>query len=455
MKLEKECVPAADNQLASLSWRMYWIVRTGHFLECYNATLYGYFAVILSPLFFPEQHRITDSFFYAYALYSVGLLSRPLGAIFWGTIGDLYGRKLAFSCSIIFSGVPPLLIGCLPTYDSIGILAPVCLLLARIAQGVFYGGEATGVSLYVFENRGHGKKLGPSVCYFTALGVLGAAAGAFLGAFTTSLLSSSSWRWRLPFLCGGLLTLGMYFVRHYVIETSEYQGIVKNSPENKKISSKENWMKLLRDYYPIILLTALLSGLCISLLSCATVFSNSLFKIRGYSEMESLLLDGMALVADAGFIVLFGWCSEWIGLKKQIFLGLVMAFTAPVLGFYVISGDTISIPQLMLFLGMLTAAGASFAGTSLLYAVSLFPVRIRYSGAALGSNLGACIIGGNSAIAFEFLKDQLGNMGPAFFLSGLALVTMIVWFSVSFKRTFSYGPEYPEHTHAAPQDPPF
>lgn len=436
MRVKKTCVYVKEDELTLPSLRSsYYIARVGHFLECFNATLYGCFAVILSPLFFPQGESILQ----AYAAFSVGFLARPIGAILWGAIGDRYGRRIAFSYSIILSGIPPLIMGCLPSYDTIGIYAPLALFFARIMQGVCYGGEQAGVAIYIFENQEKNRSVVVSTCYVLAFGVLGAASGAFLGAASMFIADcwwpqASSWGWRVPFLCGGALTLGLYYVRQHFVETRDYQNFLKHAKDSaQKLPSEKpiyrGFVELIVSYYPQLLLTILCGGLSPTLLYYATVFGNHLFKMCGYTGYYSLLFNGATLLLDAAMILCFGFCSSIFGLRRQMMFSLGLIALAPLIGFLIFSGDHLKITDLLFFISFLVIAGSSLAGAGLLYVTEIFPMPVRYLGLSMGSNMGVCLIGGNSVVAFEFLTKHLGMMGPALLISALALMTLaaLLW----------------------------
>ena len=182
----------------------------GHIVECFDVTLYGFLAVQLAPLFFPstEQHLQTMA---AFGAFSAGFLARPLGALFFGYVGDKVGRKKPLLLSMVLVAIPTLIIGLLPAYDSIGIFAPIMLVLCRLAQGFFYGGELTGASLYVIENLDK-ETIGRYTGRIVSWGVMGAVIASGLAAIV-NLEGMPTWGWRLLFLIGGVSAVVIFFVR--------------------------------------------------------------------------------------------------------------------------------------------------------------------------------------------------------------------------------------------------
>src|ERR1700722_11205305 len=191
----------------------------GNALEYYDFMLYGFFATILAPLFFPSENP-SLSLIASMGSYGVGFLARPLGGIFFGHLGDRQGRKHTLSLSILLVTIPTLGIALLPTYAQIGIWAPLLLLLCRIFQGFCLGGETSGAMTYIIENAKPQEKDTASAwlvlsCY------LGTLVGTGLGAvFTLSFMPE--WGWRLTFVMGSLIALVGYYIRKKLKESPEF-----------------------------------------------------------------------------------------------------------------------------------------------------------------------------------------------------------------------------------------
>ena len=406
----------------------YYVIRSGHFLEKFNNSLYGFFAVMLSSLYFPSSH-VLESICYSYIAFAAAYLSRPLGAFFWGKIGDNFGRKNALLYSVTLSGVPTLCIGCLPTYPSIGIFAPMLLLTFRTLQGLCDAGEGTGISLYIYENRKKKSKknkfLGLESCYITAFGVLGAALAAYIGSFVT-LPMIPRWGWRIPFFVGGSLTLGLYFFKKHFLETMEY---IQNKAQTT-LQQKKPSLRSLMHYTPQIILTALLGALMACPLYGSTIFGNELFKKWGFSNSQSLFLNGSTFLLDAIFLLFFGYGSKILGLKRQLIFGLCALIILPFFAFYIITGEHISFFQAILFIIILTFSGATIAGYAITYVAKFFPVELRYSCITIGDNLGMFFIAGNTPLIFQYLINSLGLMGPPVFIAIIACLCLFMLWTV-------------------------
>jgi len=196
----------------------------GNALEYYDVMLYGFFAAALAPLFFPTTNHFV-SITASLGTFAAGFLMRPLGGILFGHLGDRYGRRMALAFSILLVTVPTLTIGLLPTYEYIGIAAPIILVVCRLLQGLCVGGEYSGAAIFVIE---HSKKkqeafAGSVLC---ATGFLGGFLGTILGLICT-LPYMPTWSWRIPFLIGSIIGLIGYYIRTQVDESPAYSQAMK------------------------------------------------------------------------------------------------------------------------------------------------------------------------------------------------------------------------------------
>ena len=160
-----------------------WSLIGGHVLECFDNTLYGFFAVMLAPIFFPSESK-SAALLASYGAFAAGFLARPLGAMVFGIIGDKFGRRTPLLWTMVFVGIPTAIIGFIPSYNTVGLLAPILLLSCRLFQGFFMGGEFAGVNLYISENFSK-KVVGHQTGFLISSGVYGAALATVLGAIVT------------------------------------------------------------------------------------------------------------------------------------------------------------------------------------------------------------------------------------------------------------------------------
>src|SRR5580700_9357215 len=178
----------------------------GNLLEWYDFGLYGLFAPILAPLFFPAHDRVA-SLIGAYSGFAIGFAARPLGGVVLGHVGDRVGRRAVMVCSIVLMGFATTAMALLPTYEAIGIGAPVLLLLIRVLQGFSVGGEFTGSVAYLVETAPTNRRgIAGSIANIGAsAGMLLAAAVATATAMLATSAEVQNWAWRVPFLIGGII----------------------------------------------------------------------------------------------------------------------------------------------------------------------------------------------------------------------------------------------------------
>ena len=204
----------------------------GTALEFYDFALFGLLAPVFSTLFFPKEDPIA-ALIASYGIFAAGFLIRPLGGIVFGYIGDTFGRKRAMVISIIAMMLPTSLIGFLPTYEQIGLLAPIILTLCRLLQGLCAGGEFSGAAIFVIEHAQENKKYfsGSLVTASSVIGMLAASTMASLCA----LEGVPTWGWRIPFLlCIPIGLLGFY-IRKNTQETAAFSNAQKMKGENHKV----------------------------------------------------------------------------------------------------------------------------------------------------------------------------------------------------------------------------
>jgi len=386
----------------------------GHIFECFDNTLYGFFAVILAPIFFPST-SYTASLMTSYGAFAAGFLARPLGAIVFGFYGDRVGRRKTLLWSMGLVGIPTFIIGIIPSYESIGILAPLVLIICRLTQGFFLGGEYAGVNLYLSENNFH-KNLGTQTGILISAGVFGAVFTTIFGAIVT-LESMPSWAWRVPFLFGGI---GAIFICFYRLQLSETDLFQKEKDNNTLL--KFPFSYLFKEHKADLLIACIISGLTIMPLYYSTIFGNRLFQELGYTHSESMFLNMIAMIFNGILIIYYGKLADKIGFSRHMLLGTSLTVFCAFPAFSLISIPSISIIHIYGFIGILVATGAVISGCAMPYIASFFPTKCRYSGVALSVTTGQAIFGGTAPLMASWLTDIFhSRFAPAFWLTFVAL----------------------------------
>ncbi|MEI6056590.1 MAG: MFS transporter, partial [Lentisphaerota bacterium] len=235
----------------------------GGVLEYYDFVVFILFANIISQVFFPAHESEYLALAATYTFFAVGYFVRPIGGIILAHFGDRYGRKKIFLLTVFLMAIPTFLIGLIPTYASIGLIAPILLLLMRICQGLAMGGEIPGSSVFVYEHMTRNLKCS-GISYLIAGLFGGILLGSIIGSIITKSLSNESlmvWGWRIPFLLGGLLgVVGMY-LRSKLTETPIFMDIQKHNKQPKmpigEILKNHKW--------------SVIAGICTTLALASTV----------------------------------------------------------------------------------------------------------------------------------------------------------------------------------------
>jgi MFS transporter, MHS family, shikimate and dehydroshikimate transport protein len=394
----------------------------GTAVEWYDFLIYGTAtALVFNKLFFPLSDPALSTIA-AFGTYAVGFLARPLGAAIFGHFGDRVGRKAMLSMTIVIMGFGTFLIGLLPTYDQIGLAAPVLLVVLRLLQGIGLGGEWGGAVLMVVENspaRNRGL-LGSMVQIGWPIGNL-AAIGIFAALSQVPESDFLAWAWRVPFLISIVLVgIGLY-IRLQLDETPVFREIEAKS-EIAKLPLVEILARHRRPFFTAI-------GLKLSEVTYAIVagvFAIS-YVTGNLALPRNVIINAIFLAAVVALLVIpaFGWISDRIGRKRMFYASCLfaMAFAFPM--FWLLdTKDPLTIT--------LTIITAITFGQMIGFAVGapwyseLFSARLRYSGASLGFQIGAAIGGLTPFAAATFMAWTGGATWPiSVYLIVLAGITFL------------------------------
>jgi hypothetical protein len=297
----------------------------GTVFEWYDFYLYGSLAVIIGAKFFTQFDETTRNIF-ALLAFAAGFLVRPFGALVFGRLGDLVGRKYTFLITILIMGASTFLVGILPTADSIGLLAPTILIILRLLQGLALGGEYGGAATYVAEHAPHGRR-----GFYTSWIQTTATLGLFLSLLVILIVRSSlgeeafaDWGWRIPFLISVVLLGISVWIRMQLQESPAFKRM-KEEGTGSKAPLSEAFGQWRYAKVAIIALVGLTAGQAVVWYTgqfYALFFLQSILKVDGYSA--NLLIAWSLLIGTGGF-VFFGWLSDKIGRKPIILLGCLLA----------------------------------------------------------------------------------------------------------------------------------
>jgi len=402
----------------------------GNGLEFYDFALFGVFSVHFASIFFPPGD--TTTLLKTLSIYAVGFFSRPLGSLFFGRLGDLYGRKKALALSITLMGFATFGIGCLPTYQQAGVTAPLLLLALRLLQGFCLGGENNGSAIFLLEHLK--KKRGLS----GGLLITGGAMGTLLATFLGAVFVTTENGWRIPFLLGIGISLAGLYIRRSLDETPEFKTLQTLQPSHRPHSPLS---VLFREHTPALCCAVVVGGL-------NGVFAHTLVAyINIYLNQVVHFSLSHALFQSCIGITLFGCFAPLCGaLGDKIGAGRLMKGTAFViaLGGLVVFRLLLeaSFPLFMTAIVLFALLVAGFNGPTNAFLNTLFPPQVRYTGIAFGYAVGAAIFGGTCLPVYTYLLDVTQQpLAPAFYLGGMALLGGLIlrWYNrhnpVAFFKT--------------------
>jgi MFS family permease len=451
-------------------WKVISASSMGTMIEWYDFYIFGSLAVIISTKFFPSSNP-TAAFLSTLATFAAGFVVRPFGALFFGRLGDLIGRKYTFMATLLLMGGATFLIGCIPSYETIGFMAPLLVLILRLLQGLALGGEYGGAATYVAEHAPKGER-----GYWTSWIQTTATVGLFVSLMvilaTKSILTEEQfdvWGWRVPFWISIVMVLISFFIRKKMHESPEF---VKAKAEGK--TSKNPLKESFGNKYNLKFVLLALFG---ATMGQGVVWYTGQFYAMNFmktvlnidsSQVDTLL--GIALLLGTPFFVFFGWLSDKLGRKSIMMTGMLLAilcyrpiyknmfqtvdvtYKTEILNkklsqelplttyknytdgtqlkqvvnlenneikktLFICSQDKWTLVFLIfiqvLFVTMVYGPIAAFL-------VEMFPVNIRYTSMSLPYHVGNGIFGGLlPAISTYFVTHAKNNGNPEYYLEGL------------------------------------
>ncbi|WP_411383820.1 MFS transporter [Pseudomonas sp. L7] len=394
-------------------------VGIGNFMEWFDFAVYGYFAAVIGMLFFPSSAPGV-SLLSSLAVFAVGFLSRPFGALILGPIGDRFGRRAVLIITVFGMGVCTTIIGLLPTYEAIGIAAPVLLIAMRFVQGMMVGGEWSSAGIYIVESAPANRRA-TAASVITGTAGLAFLFGTFVAATITTTLSDAqltAWGWRLPFVASIVMTGIAIFIRRKLGDTPVYEEMVRQRDSAQAPSKAVRR----RAFITTFAFSALFG---VSLYYFVTYANNHLVTTVGLPRSMALWLCSIALVVYVIVNPLIGRLSDRIG-RRKLLLGAAAALTVLAFPIFLLinSGNSAAILLGLIILGVLVAVTAVM---DVVLLVEVFPASIRSTGAALGHNLALAILAGPGPFIAAALIRMTGDANlPAAYLAGVSLLCLLV-----------------------------
>ena len=392
----------------------------GNLLEWYDFAVYAYMATIIAKKFFPASDEVT-SLLSTFAAFGIGFVMRPLGGILIGRLGDTRGRKTALLVTIALMAAGTVLIGVIPSYESIGIAAPALVVLARLVQGFSAGGEWGGSTTFIVEWAPEGRR-----GFYGSLQQSSVAGGLLLGSAIAALLNTmvppetlENCAWRIPFLLGGLLgPVGLY-MRRNIEETPAFARAAEiSSPENLSPS-----VAPLRLAMRALGFTILWTVAYYIILSYMPTFLQKYVKL---SRTQALWSTSAGLLVLVVATPLMGLLSDRIG-RKPLLLAACAGFILLPYPLFVLMLSGVSLATIVAVQVVLALAIALYSGPGPAAIAEIFPTKARSTWMSTGYSAGVAIFGGFAPFIATWLIARTGNpISPSYYVIAAAVASMAV-----------------------------
>lgn len=393
----------------------------GHFVEWFDFGLYGTLAAIIGVQFFQAESPAV-ALLSSFAVFGAGFIMRPLGGLYFGSLGDRIGRQKVLATVILLTSGATFVMGLLPTFSQIGIAATVLLVITRLIQGFAAGGESSGATTFLAEYAPTARR-GYFTCWIDNFGFMAFVAGSGLVFLLTATLGEatmSDWGWRIPFLIAGPLGLVGLYLRKHLEDTPEFLEMVKSgkteaSPLRTAVTTA--WGALLFCVGFVVIKA-------VGHWTLQTFMPSYLSTELHYSKLDSYAITTVGLFAIAVMVPFMGYLSDKFGRKPLMLAGCAgfILFTYPAM-MVMARGDMLSAIMAMLLLGAFIAA---FDGACSAAMAELFPTSIRYGGMAIAYNVAVAFFGGITPWFSAYLMTSTGNpFSPAYYVMGAALITFL------------------------------
>jgi MFS family permease len=398
-------------------------------IEWYDFYIFGSLAAIISTQFYPEGNP-TANFLKTLATFAVGFAVRPFGALVFGRIGDLIGRKFAFLVTLLIMGGSTAAIGFLPSYHSIGIAAPIILVLLRLLQGLALGGEYGGAAVYVAEHAPDGRR-----GYYTSFIQTTATLGLFISLLVILIVRGAvgeeafkQWGWRIPFLLSILLVAMSYYVRVRLKESPLFArmkeaGTTSRAPIRDSFGAWSNWRIFL------LILFGATAGQAVVWYTgqfYALFFLQTVLKVPLGTAYKIV---AVALLLGAPLFIVFGALSDRIGRKRIMMAGNLLAALSyiPIYHGMKLYSSPLNVVMLTLLVFIQVLFVTMVYGPIAAFLVEAFPARIRYTSMSLPYHFGNGWFGGFLPLIATAVVAKTGNIyaGLAYPIA-VALITFVV-----------------------------
>ena len=396
------------------------LAALGGALEFYDFVIYVFLAPVIGRLFFPADMPDWLRLLQTFGIFAAGYLARPLGGILIAHFGDLLGRKRMFTLSIFLMAVPTLAIGLLPTYASIGIAAPMLLLVMRILQGVAIGGEVPGAWVFISEHV-PAHRVGLSIGTLTG----GLTTGILLGSVMAGAINRAygpadvdAFAWRIPFVAGGAFGLMAVYLRRFLQETPVFREMAARRSLAREVPLKTVLREYRMETLLALALTWVLTGGIVVVILFTPTYLQQVFHVPATYALRSNTFATMTLILGC---VLAGSASDRFGTRATMIAGF-----AGLLGSSYVFYSWL--PDAPIYLNLTYGLTGFFVGTVTtvpIVALRAFPAAVRFSGLSFSYNVSYAIFGGLTPVVLTWWL-RTNPMAPAYYVGGLAILGMVL-----------------------------
>ncbi|HEY8278004.1 MAG TPA: MFS transporter [Bdellovibrionota bacterium] len=433
---------SSNNDVSRMDlWKVIGASSAGTLIEWYDFYIFGSLATIIAGLFFPKGNE-TVALLLTLATFATGFVVRPFGALVFGRVGDVVGRKYAFLVTLLIMGTSTFLIGCLPTFEQIGMLAPIALLLLRLLQGLALGGEYGGAATYVAEHSPD-KHRGFYTSFIQTTATLGLFVSLGVILCTRNSVGDDAfkaWGWRIPFLASIVLVAFSYVIRSRMQESPVFQKL-KKSGKGSSSPLRDSFLEPENRKLVILALVGATAGQGVVWYTgqfYALYFLQTVMKLE-FGKTNQII--AVALLLGTPFFVFFGALSDRIGRKKIMLSGMLLAGLTyyPIYSTMMTSADNLGLLTFLVWIQVIYVT--MVYGPIAAFLVELFPTKIRYTSMSLPYHIGNGVFGGLvPLIGVEMVRRTGDPHAGIFYPSAVALITCMIGFfciNESYKRKLS------------------
>ncbi|EHE3487258.1 MFS transporter [Campylobacter jejuni] len=397
-------------------------VASGNFLEMYDFAVYGFYAAFIAKVFFPAQNEFI-SLMQSFMAFGVGFLMRPIGAIVLGSYMDKHGRKKGLIVTLGIMAFGTLTIACCPGYESIGILAPIIVVIGRLLQGFSAGTEIGGVSIYLAEIAPKNLR-GFYVSWQSGSQQIATVFAGALGVLLHYLIGDAimqAWGWRIPFIVGCLVVPYIFYIRRTLDETPEFKAKIHQAPKTFRAIFKS-----IRENIPIVIF-----GIMFVMMTTVTFYFITSYtptfanKVLHFSKLESFMITAIIGLSNTFWLPFSGFLGDKIGRKPILltmtFLGVVSAY--PMLNFLT---NNISFANLVLVELWFSFIFGAYNGAMVVSLSEIMLKNVKALGFSFSYSIAVAIFGGFTPAVSTYLIEKTSNpVSPAFWLTFAAICSFV------------------------------